>query len=129
VFTLIAGLAMFNTLAMIVMEKTKEIAILRSMGYTREDISRIFIWQAAIVLAIGTVLGCLVGAAITYGVSQYPMPITGIFTSHKFLVQWAARHYIEAVVTAVIVVMLASLIPSRRAARLEPGDIIRGTAQ
>ena len=80
-------------------------------------------------LAIGTVLGCLVGAAITYGVSQYPMPITGIFTSHKFLVQWATRHYIEAVVTAVIVVMLASLIPSRRAARLEPGDIIRGTAQ
>jgi lipoprotein-releasing system permease protein len=40
VFTLIAGLAMFNTLAMIVMEKTKEIAILRSMGYTRRDISR-----------------------------------------------------------------------------------------
>ncbi len=35
VFTLIAGLAMFNTLAMIVLEKTKEIAILRSMGYTR----------------------------------------------------------------------------------------------
>ena len=38
VFSLIAGLAMFNTLAMIVLEKTKEIAILRSMGYTRQDI-------------------------------------------------------------------------------------------
>ena len=61
VFTLIAGLAMFNTLAMIVMEKTKDIAILRSMGYTRRDISRIFLWQAAIVLAIGTVAGCLLG--------------------------------------------------------------------
>ncbi len=129
VFTLIAGLAMFNTLAMIVLEKTKEIAILRSMGYSREDISRIFIWQAAIVLAIGTVLGCIVGAAVTYAVSQYPMPITGIFTSHKFLVQWSQWHYFEAVVAAVVVVMLASLIPSRRAARLEPGDIIRGTAQ
>jgi lipoprotein-releasing system permease protein len=129
VFTLIAGLAMFNTLAMIVLEKTKEIAILRSMGYTREDISRIFIWQAAIVLAIGTILGCVVGAAITYAVSQYPMPITGIFTSHKFLVQWSKWHYVEAVTTAVIMVMMASLIPSRRAARLEPGDIIRGTAQ
>jgi lipoprotein-releasing system permease protein len=129
VFTLIAGLAMFNTLAMIVLEKTKEIAILRSMGYSREDISGIFLWQAAIVLAIGTVIGCGVGAAITYGVSQYPMPITGIFTSHKFLVQWSKWHYIEAIVISILTVMAASLIPSRRAARLEPGDIIRGTAQ
>jgi len=129
VFTLIAGLAMFNTLAMIVLEKTKEIAILRSMGYTRQDISRIFIWQAAIVLAIGSVLGCAVGAVITYAVSQVPLPITGIFTSHKFLVQWLGWHYVEAVACAVFMVMVASLIPSRRAARLEPGDIIRGTAQ
>jgi lipoprotein-releasing system permease protein len=129
VFTLIAGLAMFNTLAMIVLEKTKEIAILRSMGYTREDISRIFLWQATIVLAIGTVIGCAIGAIITFAVSQYPLPITGIFTSHKFLVQWALRHYIEAVVVSILTVMAASIIPSRRAARLEPGDIIRGTAQ
>lgn len=129
VFTLIAGLAMFNTLAMIVLEKTKEIAILRSMGYTREDISRIFLWQATIVLAIGTALGCLLGALITFGVEQVPLPITGIFTTHKFLVQWNPWHYYEAVATAVIMVMVASLVPSRRAARLEPGDIIRGTAQ
>jgi lipoprotein-releasing system permease protein len=129
VFTLIAGLAMFNTLAMIVMEKTKDIAILRSMGYTREDISRIFLWQAAIVLAIGTLIGCTLGALVTYGVSQVPLPITGIFTSHKFLVQWSKWHYIEAVLVSVVMVMVASLIPSRRAARLEPGDIIRGTAQ
>jgi lipoprotein-releasing system permease protein len=129
VFTLIAGLAMFNTLAMIVLEKTKEIAILRSMGYTRQDISRIFLWQAAIVLAIGSVLGCAVGALITFAVSQVPLPITGIFTSHKFLVLWLRWHYVEAVAIAFTMVMLASLIPSRRAARLEPGDIIRGTAQ
>jgi lipoprotein-releasing system permease protein len=129
IFTLIAGLAMFNTLAMIVLEKTKDIAILRSMGYTREDISKIFIWQAAIVLAIGTVIGCGLGAAITYGVSEFPLPITGIFTSHKFLVEWDRWHYVEAITAAVFMVMVASLIPSRRAARLEPGDIIRGTAQ
>jgi lipoprotein-releasing system permease protein len=111
------------------LEKTKDIAILRSMGYTRDDITRIFLWQAAIVLAIGTVIGCLMGAGITYAVSQFPLPITGIFTTHKFLVEWSRWHYIEAVSTAVVMVMVASLIPSRRAARLEPGDIIRGTAQ
>jgi lipoprotein-releasing system permease protein len=129
VFTLIAGLAMFNTLAMIVMEKTKEIAILRSMGYTRSDISRIFIWQAAIVLAIGTVLGWIVGAGITYGISHFPIRIRGIFATDSFVVEWSIWHYVAATSTAVIMVMVASLVPARRAARLEPGDVIRGTAQ
>jgi len=129
VFTLIAGLAMFNTLAMIVMEKTKDIAILRSMGYTRRDISRIFLWQAAIVLGIGTVAGCLLGATVTYSISQVPLQIRGIFSTNKFIVLWSAWHYVEAVATALVMVMAASLIPARRAARLEPGDIIRGTAQ
>src|SRR6202142_1960358 len=128
-FTLIAGLAMFNTLAMIVLEKTKDIAILRSMGYSRDDISRIFLWQAVIVLGIGAVLGCALGAAVTYSVSLVALDVSGIFTTHKFLVEWSRWHYVEAVGTAVVFVMVASLIPSRRAARLEPGDIIRGTAQ
>jgi lipoprotein-releasing system permease protein len=129
VFTLIAGLAMFNTLAMIVMEKTKEIAILRSMGYTRRDISSIFLWQAMIVLAFGSIGGCLLGLAGTYGVSQVPLPIHTIFKTDKFIVTWNPWHYVEAVVASIVMVMVASLIPSRRAARLEPGDIIRGSAQ
>jgi len=129
VFTLIAGLAMFNTLAMMVMEKTKEIAILRSMGYTREDITSIFLWQAVIVLTVGTVLGMLVGAGVTYGVSRIPLTITGIFKTETFVVSWYIWHYIAATSTAVVMVMVASLVPARRAARLEPGDVIRGTAQ
>lgn len=129
VFTLIAGLAMFNTLAMIVLEKTKEIAILRSMGYTRKDISQIFLWQAILVLAIGTVIGCLLGAGITWGVSRVPLRITGIFKTETFIVAWSVWHYVAAVVTAVTIVMIASLVPARRAAQLEPGDVIRGTAQ
>ncbi|BET69622.1 ABC transporter permease [Opitutales bacterium ASA1] len=125
---LISGLGMFNTLAMIVMEKTREIAILRSMGYTRRDISRIFLWQGAIVLAIGTVLGCMVGAAITWGVSSLPIRIRGIFSTDHFVVHWSIWHYVWAALTAGVIVMIASLIPARRAARLEPGDVIRGTA-
>jgi lipoprotein-releasing system permease protein len=129
VFTLIAGLAMFNTLAMIVMEKTKEIAILRSMGYTRQDISRIFLWQAAIVLMIGTVCGWVLGAVVTYAVSNFPIRIRGIFATDTFIVSWSLWHYVAATATAVLMVMAASLIPAQRAARLEPGDVIRGTAQ
>ncbi|MCB1103891.1 MAG: ABC transporter permease [Opitutaceae bacterium] len=129
VFTLIAGLAMFNTLAMIVMEKTKEIAILRSMGYTREDITQIFLWQAVIVLGIGCLLGMAFGALVTYGVSKIPISITGIFKTETFVVAWSGWHYVAAVGTAIVMVMLASLVPARRAAKLEPGDVIRGTAQ
>jgi lipoprotein-releasing system permease protein len=129
VFTLIAGLAMFNTLAMIVLEKTKDIAILRSMGYERSDITRIFLWQAAIVLGIGACLGALVGLVGTYAVSRIPLPINGIFKTETFQVSWSGWHYVEAVLAAAVMVMAASIIPARRAARLEPGDIVRGTAQ
>ena len=129
VFTLIASLAMFNTLAMIVLEKTKDIAILRSMGYERRDITQIFMWQAGIVLAIGAALGALFGAGVTWAVGRVPLPINGIFKTETFVVAWSARHYVEAVATAIVMVMVASLVPARRAARLEPGDIIRGTAQ
>lgn len=129
VFTLIASLAMFNTLAMIVLEKTKDIAILRSMGYERRDITRIFLWQAGIVLAIGAAVGALFGAVVTFAVSRLPLQITGIFKTATFQVSSQPEHYVQAVVTALIMVMIASLIPARRAARLEPGDIVRGTAQ
>ena len=129
IFTLIAGIAMGSTLFMIVMEKTKEIAILRSMGYTPRDISSIFIWQAAIVLIVGCITGWAIGAGVTYGLGRVPLPIRGIFKTDTFVVTWSIWHYVEATVTAVVVVMVASLVPARRAARLQPGDVIRGTAQ
>ena len=124
VFTLIASLAMFNTLAMIVLEKTKDIAILRSMGYERRDITQIFLWQAGIVLAIGAAAGMMFGAGVTWLVGQVPLPINGIFKTDHFIVTWEPSHYVGAVATAVVMVMIASLIPARRAARLEPGDIV-----
>ncbi|MEY4940024.1 MAG: Lipoprotein-releasing system transrane protein LolE [Verrucomicrobiota bacterium] len=129
VFTLIASLAMFNTLAMIVLEKTKDIAILRSMGYERRDITQIFLWQAMIVLGIGAAVGAVFGAVVTYAVGRLPLPLTGIFKTETFQVSSEPIHYVQAIVTALAMVMIASLIPARRAARLEPGDIIRGTAQ
>jgi lipoprotein-releasing system permease protein len=114
---------------MIVIEKTKEIAILRSMGYTRQDIARIFVWLGAIVLIVGTIGGWGMGAGVTYAVSKMPIKIRGIFSADSFQVNWSIWHYIVATITAVVVVMTAAVVPARRAARLEPGDIIRGTSQ
>lgn len=125
---LISGLGMFNTLVMIVMEKTKEIAILRSMGFTRQDIGRIFMFQGLTVLAMGILSGWAFAAAATYTISKLPIRIRGIFSTDHFVVHWDIMHYFYAAVIASFIVIVASYIPARRAAKLEPGDIIRGTS-
>lgn len=122
---LIAGLGMFNTLAMVVIDKTREIAILRSIGYTRNDITRIFLYQGAFVLAIGLLVGSALAAALTYGLSRLPIRIRGIFASDTFIVNWDVAHYLWAAVIATLVIGVAAYFPARKAARLEPGGVIR----
>ncbi len=125
---LISGLGMFNTLVMIVVDKTREIAILRSMGYTRSDIGVIFMLQGGIILVIGILLGWVLAAAGTYSLSRIPIRIRGIFASDHFIVTWDVAHYLWAALIAAFVVLIASYLPARRAARLEPGDVIRGSS-
>lgn len=125
---LLAGIGMFNTLAMMVIEKTREIAILRSMGFTPWDVSQIFLFQGAIILGMGIVLGWLFGALLTFGVSRIPLKIRGIFRTDHFIVNWDWTHYLAAALVAVVVVFIASYIPARRAAKVEPASIIRGTS-
>ncbi|KAF0095186.1 MAG: hypothetical protein E1N59_1232 [Puniceicoccaceae bacterium 5H] len=128
IIILIAGLGMFNTLAIIVMERQRDIAILRSMGYRRSDVAQIFLLQGALVCAVGTVLGWIFAAVLTYGVENLPIRIRGIFATDHFVVKWDPMHYVLAGVVTVIIVLGASYIPARKAARIEPGDIIRGTS-
>ncbi|MDR2981587.1 MAG: ABC transporter permease [Puniceicoccales bacterium] len=125
---LVSALGMFNTLAMLVIEKTKEIAILRSFGFSKADVTSIFLWLGGVVIVSGTTLGCLTGALLTWGASNIPLRIRGIFSTDHFVVNWDSSHYIAAVITASVVVFIASYFPARRAARIEPGEIIRGTS-
>jgi len=125
----VAGLGMFNTLVMIVMEKTREIAILRSMGFTRADIAFVFMAQGALVLVVGVLAGWGIGALATWGVSSVPFRITTIFATSHIPVAWKYAHYIGAAVASLVVVSIASWVPARRAARLEPAAIIRGASQ
>jgi lipoprotein-releasing system permease protein len=124
---LIAGLGMFNTLAMIVIDKTREIAILRSIGFTRADIVKIFMYQGLMVLSAGIVGGAAFAAALTYGLSRLPIRIRGIFASDSFIVNWDISHYIWAAAIATLIVGVASYFPARKAARLEPGVVIRNS--
>ncbi|MBI5819027.1 MAG: ABC transporter permease [Verrucomicrobia bacterium] len=126
---LLAGFGIFNILTLMVMDKVREIAVLRSMGYQRGDISAIFLWQGFLVALIGSVLGCVLGAALTYGISQIPVDIRGFLSTKRFLVHWNMMDYWAATVIAFVAIFLASYFPSRRAARLAPVDILRGSGQ
>jgi lipoprotein-releasing system permease protein len=125
---IVSGLGMFNTLAMIVMEKTKDIAILRSMGFTRGDIASVFMLQGALVLFAGVLGGWLFGALSTAVVGSVPVSVRGIFSTDRIVVAWSTEHYVGAALAATLVVFVASWLPARRAARLEPAAIIRGTS-
>jgi lipoprotein-releasing system permease protein len=124
---LLSGLGIFNVFAIMVIEKTRDIAILRSIGFKPSDVSSVFLWQGGIVLFIGIILGTLVGIFSTYVISSIPLRIRGIFSTDSFVVNWDPSHYLWAVLIAVIFVSIASWIPARRAAKIEPAKIIRET--
>jgi len=125
---LLAGFGIFNVLTMSVLSKIREIAILRSMGYRRIDISAIFLWQGALIAMVGSVLGCALGALLTLGISKVPIHIRGLLYTNHFLVVWDWRHYFWATVLAVIAVFIASYVPAKRAAQLQPVDTLRGSS-
>ncbi len=125
---LLAGFGIFNILTMSVLEKTKEIAILRSMGYTRFDIVAIFLWQGLLVAILGIALGWIFGLLLTWTVTHIPIKIRGIFKADHFIVVYSFKHYLQAAFLALLSVLVASWIPARRAARMEPVQILRGTS-
>ncbi len=125
---LLAGFGIFNVLTMSVLAKVKEIAILRSMGYRRIDISSIFLWQGALIAATGSLLGCLLGALMTWAVSHIPIHLRGLLYTNYFLVTWDWRHYVFATFLAILAVFIASYVPARRAAELPPVVTLRGSS-
>jgi lipoprotein-releasing system permease protein len=126
---LLAGFGIFNVLTLMIIDKVREIAILRSMGYQRGDISAIFLWQGLLVATAGSALGCALGTVLIYAVSHVPMRIRGFFSTDHFLVHWSWTHYAAAVLIAFAAVLAASYFPARRAARLAPVAILRGAGQ
>lgn len=125
---MLAGFGIFNVLTMTVLEKTKEIAILRSMGYTRGDIAAIFLWQGLFVAIIGIIVGWVVGAGLALGVESIPIKVRGIFKADHFVVAWELNHYMMGAVLALFSVVIASYIPASRAARMKPVNVLRGSS-
>jgi lipoprotein-releasing system permease protein len=125
---LLAGFGIFNVLTMTVLSKVKEIAILRSMGYRRRDISAIFLWQGGLIAAAGSLIGCVAGALLSWSVSKIPIHLRGLLSTDYFVIAWDWRHYLWAILLAMISVAIASYVPARRAAGLPPIVTLRGSS-
>ncbi|NJK91580.1 MAG: ABC transporter permease [Blastochloris sp.] len=109
---LLSGFGIFNVLSISVMQRSKEIAILRSMGYRRSDIAWIFLWQGFWVGLIAVLGGWGLGAAMTYGISKIPVNISGVLRTSHFLVEWSVIHYLVAGALAFVAVLAASYVPA-----------------
>jgi lipoprotein-releasing system permease protein len=98
------------------------------MGYRRIDISAIFLWQGALIAALGSAIGCLLGWALTWVVAHIPIHIRGLLYANHFLVIWDWHHYFWATLLAIVSVFIASYVPARRAAQLPPVATLRGSS-
>ncbi len=127
VIIIVASFNIIGTLTMIVMEKSREIAILKSMGATSRSIMRIFMFAGLVIGFVGTALGALIGygavIAITktgiislprdvYQVSHLPLSITGL-------------DVFSICLTALVISFLATLYPSWQGAKQDPVEVLR----
>jgi lipoprotein-releasing system permease protein len=124
---LVAAFGIASTLFMMVMKKTKDIAILKSMGATRQSIMQIFILKGLAIGLIGTTIGMglgliLCGLLKRYEFIKLPRDIYPIST---LPVQVQSLDLLTIVAAALAISFLATLYPSWQAARLDPVEAIR----
>jgi len=130
ILTLIVLVAAFNIvsgLIMTVMEKGREIAILRSMGATRRFVRRIFLWQGLIIGLTGTAVGLAIGLILCTVLQHWHfIELPGdvyYFTTLPVEVRWGDFGLVT--LAAVALSFLATLFPSWQAARLDPVEALR----
>ncbi len=130
ILTFIVLVAAFNiiiSLIMLVMEKSRDIAILKSLGATSERIMRIFMVQGMIVGVVGTFLGAVGGLAGAALLARYPiieLP-EEIYTISTLPISIEPIDVIIVCGVALTICFLATLYPSFRAAKLEPVEALR----
>jgi lipoprotein-releasing system permease protein len=123
---LVGAFNIVSTLVMVVMEKRKDIAILRSMGATRQSIRKIFLFKGCVIGIVGTTLGVLLGLLVCGLIAQYEFALPeGMFLIATVPVRIYWGNFVLVAVASFCVCLLASIYPSRQAAKLDPVEIIR----
>ena len=122
----VAAFGVLNILIMAVLERVNEIAILKSFGLSRADITWIYVFQGVIIGLIGTVLGEVIGKLGVEGLRRLPIQVEGLIKSEGLLMSESRGMYVWAFVSSMAIVLLAAVYPARRAAKYDPVEVIRG---
>ncbi len=122
---LVSAFGIFNILMMTVLEKQRDIAILKAMGYSRKDITTVFLIQGFLI----GVIGVLIGSVCAYGIQEYlasvEIDLEGLLRAKGFILDRSPKYYIGGALFALIFSWFASVYPARRAAKLDPVEIFR----
>lgn len=128
---LVAALDIVSALTMVVMEKGRDIAILRAMGATREGILKIFVIDGMIIGVIGTLLGSLSGYGICYMLKTSEtirklIPFdNNVYPISEFPVKIEPFYFITVAVCSLLICFIATLYPSFQASRKDPIEALR----
>ncbi|KAF1074316.1 lipoprotein-releasing ABC transporter permease subunit [Halodesulfovibrio sp. MK-HDV] len=124
---LVGSFSIITTLVMLVMEKTRDIAVLMSMGATKKQIRRIFMLQGTIIGVVGTALGFALGLGVGELLKRYQfvqLP-KGVYSLDKLPVIYDWKDLVAIGVSAMVLCFIATLYPAKQAAKLEPADALR----
>jgi lipoprotein-releasing system permease protein len=130
ILVLIVMVAAFNiisTLIMVVMDKTKDIAVLMTMGATRRTIRRIFVLEGLLIGVTGTTTGLALGAGLCLLLARYQfirLP-SDVYYISTLPVALSAGMFLLVGASSIAICILATLYPSRQASRVDPAEAIR----
>jgi lipoprotein-releasing system permease protein len=126
---MVAALNIVASLVLLVMEKTPDIAILKTMGATARSVMYIFMLQGLIIGAIGTAIGTAAGVGISWVMNRYQLlRVPGMGEVYQIsYVPFTLRplELLIVVLVAVLICFLATIYPSRQAAKLKPVEALR----
>lgn len=126
---LVASFGIFNIISTITHEKARDIAILKSLGFTETDMRRLFLLEGLALGAGGSLIGWIIGLSLCFALSLVRFELSGAAVAQEITrlpLAWTIWHYLIAAGFALASAGVAGYLPARRAAGLNPVEIIRG---